>query len=74
MSTIKRMGGLVLRETTAFRLVERRGRYWLSAKSENAVPRCLRVGRDAAHQLSERISLSEFDGACIFTGCGVFQK
>lgn len=75
MST-KRMGGLVIRQGKRFRLLERRRRFYVECLAENCVPRILRVGRDAAMELScgEIISNREFDSACLFSGCGVFRK
>lgn len=64
----------MLRETEAFRLIEKGNRYYIIALRANSSPKTLRVSRDAAYDMTERISLSEFNGACVFSGCGVFAS
>lgn len=69
----KRMGGLVHRQSKRFRIIERRGRYYIECLLDNHKPRTLRVGRDVVREFDSCISDREFDSACIFTGCGVTQ-
>ena len=67
--SIKRMGGLIHRETANFRLLERRGRFYVECLRANCLPRTRRISRRDVDYLTGL--KADFDHACVLDfGCG----
>jgi hypothetical protein len=73
--TVKRGGGIILRETKAFRVrMMRSGRLYIECLDPHSEPRVRRISRRDAHYLVHELG-EDFDNACIVDfGVGVFQK
>ena len=68
---VRRIGGLVHRTTGSFRVIEKRGRFYVECLHNNYKPRVKRIGRDTARSLVYEIH-HDFDYACVFLGVGVW--
>lgn len=74
MKSIRRMGGLVHKTTDRFRVIEKRGRFYIECLADDCEPRVRRIGRKDVDYLLHECGKS-FDGACVMDfGVGVFAK
>lgn len=72
MKTIKRLGGLIHQSTDNFRVVEKRGRFYVECLRDNHTPQVKRIKRKDVDYLQS--AGKSFDAACVLDfGCGAFR-
>jgi hypothetical protein len=72
-TTIKLMGGLVHRETKCFRIIERKGRFYIECLDDNAYPRSRRITWKDLDYLQGLDT--DFESACVIDyGVGIYRR